>query len=143
MEKIVKDYGCLVMNGDEIFNYEGGNTGEGYVYKDSDAFRSGEGICYISEYGLEELNYNLTELEMLYKNSEISYEKYQSERNKILSTCGETRQTIIEQVKDAFSDNCLMTDEQVEDFAEDVFNIADWAYISTYLAENFEIGDAE
>ena len=35
----------------------------------------------------------------------------------------------------------MMTDEQVEYFAEDVFGLADWACIATYLAENFNIDD--
>jgi hypothetical protein len=35
----------------------------------------------------------------------------------------------------------MLTDEQVEYIAEYIFSMADWAYISTYLTENFAIED--
>ena len=109
MERIEKDYGFLVKENGEVYNYEGGHTDDGFVYKDYEAFKSGNGICYISEYGLEH--------------------------------CGETRQSIIDQVRDAFGDNYMLTDEQIEYFAGDVFGLANWAYIATYLTENFDLDD--
>lgn len=142
MKRIEKDYGCLVMDGDRIIDYEGSNTGEGYVYKDMDAFYNGEGICYISEYGLEDLHENLTDLQARYENSEMTDEEYRRERQDILDNCGETRQTIIDQVMDAFGDDYLLTPKQAAYFAEDVLELAEWAYICTYLAENFELDDS-
>lgn len=139
--RIEKDYGYLVLRDGKPYNYEGDNTGEGFVYKDIEAFRTGEGICYISEYGLEELDENIADLEARYGNSDMTDEEYFAERAEILANCGETRQTIIDQVREAFGDDYLMTDEQVAYFAEDVFQLADWAYISTYLQENFDIDD--
>lgn len=129
------------MDGDRIINYEGGNTGEGFVYKDMDAFHTGKGICYISEYGLEDLQDKLVELKVRHNNQEMTDEEYLAERQAILAECGETRQTIIDQVRDAFGDDYLMTDEQVEYFAQDVLELAEWAYIVTYLQENFDIDD--
>lgn len=140
-ERIKKDYGTLILKDGKPYNYEGGNTDQGVVYKDYEAFRTGVGVCYISEYGLEEMDENLVDLEARYANSDMTDEEYWEERAHILSVAGETRQTIIDQVREAFGDDYLMTDEQVEYFAEDVFGLADWAYICTYLAENFDIDD--
>ena len=139
MEKIEKDYGYLVKENGEVCNYEGGQTDNGFVYKDSEAFKSGVGICYISEYELEDLEDKLTDLNE--RKKWLTAEDYLAERKKILAECGETRQTIIDQVREAFGDDYLLTDAQVEYFAEDVFGLADWACIATYLAENFEMED--
>ena len=139
MEKIEKDYGYVVAEDGNIVNYEGGSTDNGWVFKDYEAFETGVGICYISEYGLEELEEKLDELNQ--RKPWLTAEDYLAERKKILETCGETRQSIIDQVREAFGDDYLMTDEQVEAFADDVFGLADWTCIATYLAENFQIDD--
>jgi hypothetical protein len=139
MEKIEKDCGFVVMENGRIVNYEGGNTDNGVVFKDYNAFKTGKGICYIAEYSLEDLEDKLEELEE--RKQWLTAKDYEAERKKIIEECGETRQSIIDQVREAFGDDYLMTDEQVEYFAEDVFNLADWACIATYLAENFEIDD--
>ena len=139
MERIEKDYGYMLKDNSGVTYYHGGSTDNGVVYKDSEAFKTGNGICYISEYELEELEDKLEELGQ--RKKWLTAEDYLAERKKILEECGETRQSIIDQVRDAFGDDYLMTDEQVEYFAEDVFELADWAYISTYLAENFQLED--
>jgi len=139
MEKIEKDCGCVVIDKGRIVDYEGGGTLNGVVFKDYEAFKTGKGICYISEFGLRELHQKLADLEFRHDN--VTDKEYEDEREKILAECGETRQSIIDQVREVFGDDYLMTDEQVEYFAEDVFELADWAYITTYLAENFEIDD--
>ena len=140
MEKIEKDCGCVVIQDGKIIDYEGDYTGNGVVFKDYEAFRTGKGICYISEYGLQELHQKLADLE--FRHDSITDKEYEEDRADILAECGETRQSIIDQVREAFGDEYLMTDEQVEYFAEDVFELADWAYITTYLTENFEIEDS-
>lgn len=119
--------------------YHGGSTDNGVVYKDYEAFKSGVGICYISEYGLEDLEDKLKELNQ--RKQWLTAEDYLAERKKILEECGETRQSIIDQVREAFGDDYMLTDEQVAYFAEDVFGLADWACIATYLAENFNLDD--
>lgn len=139
MEKIEKDCGYVVTEDGNIVNYEGGSTDNGWVFKDYEAFKTGVGICYISEYGLEELEDKLDELNQ--RKQWLTAEDYLAERKKILETCGETRQSIIDQVREAFGDDYLMTDKQIDYYAEDVFELADWAYIATYLAENFDIED--
>ena len=127
-ERIEKDFGYLILQDGKIYDYEGAHTGQGFVYKDSEAMMTGKGICYISEYALEELHENLADLEARYANSDMTDEEYWKDRERILAVAGETRQTIIDQVREAFGDDYLMTDEQVEYFAEDVFELADWAF---------------
>lgn len=148
MEKIEKDCGCIIIENGKIVDYEGGNTDSGVVFKDYEAFKSGKGICYISEYGLVDLHQNLSRLEFRHdsitdENDEdfLPDKEYEEDMANILAECGETRQSIIDQVREAFGDDYLLTDEQVEYFAEDVFELADWAYIATYLAENFNLDD--
>lgn len=141
-ERIEKDYGTLILRNGKIFGYEGDMTDNGEVYKDYEAFRTGKGVCYISEYELEELQDALSDLAAEYGYTDMSGEEYFTKRAKVLEGAGETRQSIIEQVREAFGDDYLMTDKQVEYFAEDVFRLADWASISTYLAENFDIDDS-
>lgn len=149
MERIKKDYGYLVMDGDRIFDYEGSSTGQGFVYKDSEAMMTGKGVAYISEYALEELHENLAGLEARYENINnpddedfLPDKEYEEDREDILANCGETRQSIIDQIRDAYEDDYMLTDRQVEFLAESVFWEADWARISTYITDDFWIEDA-
>jgi len=139
MERIEKDYGYMLKDKTGVTYYHGGSTDNGVVYKDYEAFKSGAGICYISEYGLEDLEDKLSELDQ--RKQFLTGEEYLAERAEILEHCGETRQSIIDQVRDAFGDDYMLTNEQVEYFAVDVFGLADWACIATYLAENFDLDD--
>ena len=148
MERIEKDYGYMLKDKTGVTYYHGGSTDNGVVYKDYEAFKTGVGICYISEYGLEELHQRLADLNFRHDNITdendedfLPDKEYEEDMENILAECGETRQSIIDQVREAFGDDYLMTDEQVEYFAEDVFQLADWACIATYLAEDFEIED--
>lgn len=75
------------------------------------------------------------------KKTQMSESLYRLERERIILAGGETRQTIIDQVWDAFGEDYMFTQEQTVYFAEDVFQLADWACIATYLAENFELDD--
>lgn len=141
MERIEKDCGYLLMEDGEVRDYEGGQTDNGFVYKDYNAFKTGVGVCYISEYGLQHLHEELADLESQYENSNMDEDVYWEERRYILSQHGETRQSIIDQVREAFGDDYMLTDGQVEYFAGDVFELADWASVATYLAENFDLDD--
>ena len=137
MERIEKDYGYMLKDKTGVTYYHGGSTDNGVVYKDYEAFKSGVGICYISEYGLEDLEDKLSELDQ--RKQFLTGEEYFAERAEILEHCGETRQSIIDQVRQAFGDDYMLTDEQVDYFARDVFGLADWACIATYLTENFDL----
>lgn len=141
MERIEKDYGYLVKENGEVYDYEGGQTDNGFVYKDYNAFKTSVGVCYISEYGLQHLHEELADLQSQYENSNMDEDVYWEERRYILSQHGETRESIIAQVREAFGDDYMLTDGQVEYFASDVFQLADWASVATYLAENFDLDD--
>lgn len=109
-----------------VIGYEGDYSGEGYIYKDYDAFENHpDEICYLAEGAFDE------------KGEYADFLTVEEAKN----YPGETHNTIVEQVRDAWGEDYMLTDEQVEYFAKDVFGIADWAHISTYLTENFEIDD--
>lgn len=142
LERIDKDFGYVILQDGKIYDYEGAHTGQGFVYKDSEAMMSGKGVCYISEYALEELHENLADLEARYANSDMTDEEYWADRERILAVPGETRQSIIDQIREAYGDDYMLTDRQVEFLAESIFWEADWAYISTYITDDFWIEDA-
>jgi len=107
---------------DNLIGYEGNHCGEGFIYKNEDAFKNNpDEICYINEYSFRD------------NTGFVSVEDAEKE--------GETHKTIVEQVMDAWGEEYMLTDEQAEYFAEDVFGLAEWACITTYLAENFCIDD--
>ena len=147
MENIAKDYGDLIMHEGRIFGIDGDMSDNGIIFKDYEAFHTGKGICYVSEYGLMDIDEQLTELQAIYENTKpgeegyLTDEEYRQRREEIILSIAETRQTIIDQVREAFGEDYMLTEAQIEYFAEDVFGLADWAYISTYLAENFEMDD--
>lgn len=82
------------------------STFNGFVYKDYDAFNSGEGVCYICECDLERLREEDVELEEVI----------------------ETRQTIL--------DKCSQFEhpgKTNEEFARMVFEESDWTCIETTI----------
>lgn len=107
---------------DNLIGYEGNNWGEGFIYKDYEAFHEKEGICYVCEFGFRD-NTGFISVE----DAEVH---------------GETHETIVQQVKDAWGEEYMLTDEQAEYFAENVLELAEWACIATYLAENFDLDDS-
>ena len=141
-ERIEKDYGYLIMQDGKIYDYEGGQTDQGVVYKDTEAFRTGVGVCYISEFALEELHENIADWEARYENSDMTDEEYWTAREDILSAFGETRQSIIDQVREAFEDDYMLTEEQIEYLAECALNEADWSCITTVITNDYWIDDA-
>lgn len=139
-ERIEKDYGYLIMQDGKIYDYEGGQTGQGEIYKDKEAFRTGDGVCYISELQLEELHENLAELERAHYDSPITSEHlHLLAREDILSAFGETRQNIIDQVREMFQEDYMLTEKQIEYLAECAFNEADWASILTVIGNDYWI----
>lgn len=63
MNKIEKDYGAILMDGDVVVGFEPGNSGDGFVFKDIEAFRSGNGICYVGEQALDKIQDCLAEID--------------------------------------------------------------------------------
>ena len=140
METIKKDYGSLTMHKGHIYEVGNEMSDEGLIFKDYEAFHTGKGICYVSEYGFQEIEEGIAELDEKYEDKES--EEYLIAREKVILEVAETRATIIKQVRLEFAEDYMLTEAQIEDFAEDVFGLAEWAYISTYLAENFDMEDS-
>lgn len=114
MKEIEVSYGSRTVDDNgNIVRYNSGPTDQGYVYKDVDAWKSGNGICYISEYGMEEYE---NELERVPKDEIVDYHKDNA-------SIGYTRQDFI--------DMC----DGDEALAESVFYEVDWQYPETLLAE--------
>ena len=107
-----------------LIGYEPDSCGEGFVYKDEDAFLNHpDEICYIAEHAFDDI-----------EGDYMTVEEAKTE--------GETHKTIVEQCRDAWGEEYMLTDEQLEYFAKDVFGIAEWACIDTYLTENYELDDS-
>ncbi len=116
--------GQKIYENTNLIGFQASASDEGFIFKDKKAFNDDpDAICYIPEcawdYGD---NRGMLSVELAKKH-------------------GETRNTIRQQVKDAWGEDYMLTDEQIDYLAEDVFYLADWACIATYLAENFEIED--
>lgn len=126
--KKVKVFPCgykVYDDNDNLIGYEQDYYGEGcdgYVYKDEDAFLNHpDEICYIAEHAFDDI-----------EGDYMTVEEAKTE--------GETHKTIVEQCMDMWGEDYMLTDEQIDYLAEDVFHLADWACIATYL-EDFEIDD--
>jgi hypothetical protein len=116
--------GQKIYENTNLIGFQAAASDEGIIFKDKKAFNDNpDEICYIPEcawdYGD---NRGMLSVELAKKH-------------------GETRNTIRQQVKDAWGEDYMLTDEQIDYLTEDVFHLADWACIDTYLAENFEIED--
>lgn len=102
----------------------GGKTENGYCYKDEEAYKTGEGICYIPEYDLDDLHKDLKEFDSRYENSSMTEDEYRKEREEILLyEYGYTRK------------NFLDIWGGLEEFADDTFYMVDWQSPETYANE--------
>ena len=114
MKRIEKDYGYLILDDENrIFNYEGGSTCNGTCYKDIEAFKTGKGICYISEYGLKDLH------------EDLDFKGLEGEDRAFILGChGYSRQDILDLLPDG---------EVFIKVAEYIFYTCDWQYPETLL----------
>lgn len=105
------------------------STMNGEVYKNEKAFEEKtDQVCYISEYGLrdlEEADHEMTDEEIISKGIGESYWS-------ILEQCQEK---IEEMKEDAEEFEELYGELNAEHLAQMAFEICDWQYVSTYLAE--------
>ena len=107
-------------------------TTNGVIYKNAEAFeRKNDEVCYISEGGLQELrgyDHELTDKEIIKEGIGESY-------NSILELCRE----YIDEVREALTwhgeSEEVANEVTPETLVQDVFQSAEWAYISTYLEE--------
>lgn len=105
--KVYDDKGVLL-------GYEAGKTDEGFIYKDEKAFLNcPDEICYIPEYAFE---------------GEIMPPE---DAKKFGYTAADIRRMVREQ----YGEEYMLTEEQIAFYAEDIFYLAEWAHIETYLQD--------
>jgi hypothetical protein len=110
-----------------IIGYEGGSTENGVCFKDEEAFKSGKGVCYISEYGLDDLHEKLGDLTTRYGNGDVSDEEFRKLRDEVLNDKN------IVYTRKEFID--LVDGEVFAPLAEQLFYECDWEYPETKLEE--------
>lgn len=93
---------------------------DGVVYKDEHAFETGEGVCYIPEYGFDNVKDNSGPLFEFYAKEAVASEL---EGNSYVSVAGYAREDL--------EDLCRGTGYDVEDF----FNHLDWMHPETLMDE--------
>lgn len=93
---------------------------EGVVYKNEHAFETGEGVCYIPEYGFENSNENMSELFEFGVKAAVASEL---EGNSYVAIQGYTRADLEALCEDTGYD------------VEDLFEHLDWMYPETLLDE--------
>lgn len=125
--KIEKVYpaGWKMETNDETYYFgEYGKFGcycnEGVVYKDENAFETGEGVCYIPEYGFENNDENSGPLFEFSAKEAVASEL---EGNSYVAIQGYTREDL--------EDLCRGTGYDVED----LFDHLDWMYPDTLIDE--------
>jgi len=117
--------GQKIYENTNLIGFQASASDEGFIFKDKKAFNDDpDAICYIPEHAWDDVE-----------------DEHGIMPVELAKTLGETRNTIRQQVKDAWGEDYMLTDEQIDYLTEDVFYLADWACIATYLAENFEIED--
>lgn len=104
----------------EYSTHAGCYCNEGVTYKDRHAFETGEGVCYIPEYGFENKDQNIGEL---FDFSAKSFAASELPNNPYISDGGYTRQALID----------LCNGEA--DFAEDLFGHLDYMAPETLWEE--------
>ena len=125
--KIEKVYpaGWKMETKDKIFYFgEYGQFGcycnEGVIYKDENAFKTGNGVCYINEYGFENTDENTTSL-FEFRAKEVAASEV--EENSYVTTQGYTREDLV---------NLCGGNEEL---AEELFDHLDWMAPETLLNE--------
>lgn len=101
-------------NGD--IYYYGGETAQGVVYKDMDAWASGEGVCYINELAFDE------DINELSSDENWCYKNYQ----------GNTRDEIIADMAE-YLPSCDV--KFIEQCAEYVLQTCDWECLTTMMID--------
>lgn len=108
-------YGSRVYDDKGVFvGYKPGESDEGLIYKDECAFEIyPDKICYIPEYAFEGEIMSLEDAKMH----------------------GYTAEDIRRAVREKYAEEYMLTEEQIEYYAEDIFYLAEWAHIETYLQD--------
>ncbi len=109
----------------KVLSYTGESTFNGVCYKDKKAFGEKKGICYISEFGLEQIEDDLADLKEKFIFNELTREEYEESREEVFKNNGWTYEDLLN----------LVGGEGFEKVAEFVFNMVDWQSPETYWDE--------
>lgn len=121
-----KTIGAIIYNDDNTINtYKGDYTDNGYCFKDTEAWKSGEGICYIGEYALAGIDEQVEELEEELENGQISEEEFKNQKIALFADNGYTREQIVE----------MCGGKGFEKLAESIFYEVDWQEPQTLFSE--------
>lgn len=111
IEHVKNGYGWRVIDDQGNITYFGEYVYQGVIYKDYDAYKSGNGVCYIDEYGFENEEQNMNELFEFAAKKGVASELVD---NPYFAKKGYTRKDIIEVCEG---------DEKEADF---IFETIDW-----------------
>lgn len=125
IEHVKNGFGYKVIQDNKVIGYYGEyaqlGACEGVIYKDYDAWETGEGVCYINEYGFDNRDQNAGEL------FEFSAKQVATENgvvdNPYYTDDGYTREGIL----------ALAGGD--EHLADQLFDYAEWQAIETLLDE--------
>lgn len=125
IEKVKNGFGYKVIQEGKVVGYYGeyAELGccEGVIYKDYDAWETGEGVCYINEYGFDNEEQNAGEL------FEFEAKQYATSQgvvdNPYYAESGYTKQDIL----------AIAGGDEV--LAQTLFDEAEWQCIETILDE--------
>ena len=139
-KKIEVTYGYRVVDeNNKTIGYETGSTFNGFCFKDTEAFeKHPNDICYIPEYGMEEINEELTNLQAIYENGGMSTKEYEEQIDFICRGEGWTFYNILNLVAGELSEEEMKVAEAGEGFgflARIVFDTVDWQSPETYFME--------
>lgn len=128
MKKITTNFERVSPAGYKVYNTDGdfigyapGNYGQGQgkVYKNDEAFTTGEGICYIPE------------------GSFCNCREIEGRPVRFFDTKeGVTRAEIFKAVRNAWAKDYMLTDEQVEYVVKVFYSILGWQSVATLISES-------
>lgn len=129
--EVFEKYGKIIIENGFVKEIESDYSGNGYIFKDMENFHNKKGICYISEYGLEEFEDAIDEGERLTIQDIIDCD------------FGVDYRSCIEKVDNHLRDYGIRTENAVlERIAESILCSCDWQYFDTELDQQ-NIDDLE
>jgi hypothetical protein len=122
--KTYEKYGELIIENGIVKDVLTEFSGNGTIYKDMEKFHNKKGVCYISEYGIEEFDEKLEEGKTL------------TEQDIIDLGIGIDYNTCITMVDNHLRDYGIRTENAVlETIAESLLSNCDWQYFDTELID--------
>lgn len=117
-------YGELIIENGVVKDVLTECSENGQIYKDMEKFHNKNGVCYISEYGIEEFDEKINEGKTL------------TEQDIIELGIGVDYRTCLSLVDNQLRDYGIRTENAVlEIIAESILSICDWQYFDTALID--------